>query len=37
MSVLNRVWKFLVEWAAVIEQAQMERARHAAKTRSWIE
>lgn len=37
MTVLNRVWKFLVDWARTIEESQMERARHAIRTRSWIE
>jgi len=37
MAILNQVWKFLVDWAEVIERTQMERTRQAMKTRSWIE
>jgi len=37
VAILNQVWKFLVDWAEVVERSQMERAQRVMKTRSWIE
>jgi len=35
--MLKSIWDFLVRWAEQLEEAQMERARHQIRNRTWIE